>query len=172
MGSSACRIGSGSSRRNCARRDFLYVDAETPNEVGDPTQLVGPFRVAGDLEVADRPETRVLPGFLSEPRVEVSTVLGHVDGGLGRKGARHDQPCRVPCGAGCQLGALQQHHVPPAQLGQVIGDAAADHATADDHDLRSGGYRISIGNRILLLGHGSQFGAQQRSTRPLAGSDP
>jgi hypothetical protein len=30
---------------------------------------------------------------------------------------------------------LEQDDVGPAQVGQVVGDAAADHAAADDHDL-------------------------------------
>jgi len=50
-----------------------------------------------------------------------------------------------------QLMLLQQHHVGLAHRGEVVGDAAADDATADDHDPR-------------LLGDGHDF------TRALVGS--
>ena len=44
-----------------------------------------------------------------------------------------DEPRRVERRAGRQLRALDEHHVLPAQLGEVVGDRAAAHAPADDH---------------------------------------
>ncbi len=47
--------------------------------------------------------------------------------------------------AACQVvphvsfSALEQQHVAAAALGQVVGDAAADDAAADDHHARVGG---------------------------------
>ena len=44
-----------------------------------------------------------------------------------------DEPGRVERRAGGELIAVDQHHVLPAQLGEVVGDRAAAHAPADDH---------------------------------------
>ena len=43
-----------------------------------------------------------------------------------------DEAGGMPRGAGGQALAFQQHDIGPAELGQVIGDRAADHAAADD----------------------------------------
>ena len=50
-----------------------------------------------------------------------------------------DQPGGVPGRAAGELLALQQQHVGDAELGQVIGDRAADDAAADDDDVGAGG---------------------------------
>src|SRR3954466_4461953 len=42
---------------------------------------------------------------------------------------------RVPGRAGGQLRAFDEHEVVPAAFGQMIGDAGADDAAADDDDL-------------------------------------
>ncbi len=47
---------------------------------------------------------------------------------------------RVPGAARCQLIAFQQHHIRPAQLGQVIEDRAADDAASDDDGLGMGAH--------------------------------
>ncbi|MCY1380851.1 hypothetical protein D9M69_687080 [compost metagenome] len=49
-----------------------------------------------------------------------------------------DEAGGVPGGATAQLALLQENHVPPAELGQVIGERAADDAAADDDNLRLG----------------------------------
>jgi hypothetical protein len=50
----------------------------------------------------------------------------------------------MPGGATGEISPLEQHHVTPAELRQVIGDAAADDATADDDDAR---VRGKVGHR-------------------------
>ena len=52
-----------------------------------------------------------------------------------------DQAGGVPGGAAGELLALQQQDIGDAELGQVIGDRAADDAAADDHDVGAGGER-------------------------------
>jgi hypothetical protein len=47
----------------------------------------------------------------------------------------HDEPGGVPGRAAGEPTALQQHHVPSAQLGQMIGEAAPGDTAADDDDL-------------------------------------
>src|SRR5262249_48376607 len=54
--------------------------------------------------------------------------------------------------------ALEQQHVLPAELGQVIGDRAADDAAADDDDLCVGGE---------LRGHASFYARAGVGIRPL-----
>jgi hypothetical protein len=49
-----------------------------------------------------------------------------------RRTQLRDQASGVPCGAGGQLFSLQEDHVFPPQLGEVVRDRAADDATADD----------------------------------------
>ena len=45
-----------------------------------------------------------------------------------------DQPGGMPGGAAGELALLEQHDVAPAELGEVVGDARADDAAADDDD--------------------------------------
>ena len=49
----------------------------------------------------------------------------------------------MPRGPRCELRALQQHHVAPSELREVISDRAADDAAADDHDARLRGKRFA-----------------------------
>ena len=67
----------------------------------------------------------------------------------------------VPGRAGGQFRPLDQEHVLPAGLGQVIQDAGADHAAADHHHSRVTLHRISgshdglqlfVGNRQVQIG--------------------
>ena len=78
-----------------------------------------------------------LPGLGLEPGVEVARVLAHLGRGLGGRAEGDHQPGRVPGGARGEPVALEQHHVLPAHVGQVVGDRAADDAAADDDDARA-----------------------------------
>jgi hypothetical protein len=49
-----------------------------------------------------------------------------------------DQAGGVPGGAAAQPPLLEQHHLAPAELRQVVGHAHADDAAAGDDDLRVG----------------------------------
>ena len=72
------------------------------------------------------------PGLGLERVVQLGRILGeagHVVGGA----QLADQAGSVPGGAGGEAFALQQQDVGPAELGEVVGDRAADHPTADDH---------------------------------------
>src|SRR5439155_11206090 len=46
-----------------------------------------------------------------------------------------DDGARFAAGAGAEVGLLQEEHPPGAALGQVIGDAGADDAAADDQEI-------------------------------------
>ena len=64
--------------------------------------------------------------------VQADVVVHHFSEGKGRSGLGN-LPRRMPGGSGGQLCLLQQHHVSPAFMSQVIGQAAA-HDTAADND--------------------------------------
>jgi hypothetical protein len=77
----------------------------------------------------------------------------------------------MPGGTGGELLALEQQHVLPAELGQVIGERAADDAAADDDDLGVGGELGHAGFYAcagvaawptLLWGSGRDNGGRQR----------
>src|SRR5689334_13455308 len=83
-----------------------------------------------------------MASLLFQRSVQLGAVLVDLRHGIGRAQAP-DESRRVPGGAAGQLVLLQQQDVLPAQLGEVIGDAAADDTAADDNDfgLRGNGCR-------------------------------
>ncbi len=106
-------------------------DAEGVVHRRDALELLEARLAVGDAEAAHLAKARGLPGLLLELVDEAHGVLAQPGVALvGAHGA--DQPGRVPAGAAGKLPALEQHHVAPAELGQVIGDARADDAAADD----------------------------------------
>ncbi len=110
---------------------------------GDGLQPLGR---AGQMQVADRAEPGVLAGLLRELGKEVGGVARHPLERLVRHPRGRDEPGGVPRRPGGELLALQQDHVGHADLREVVGDAAADHAAADDDDLCASGYRAVIGH--------------------------
>ena len=96
-----------------------------------PAQRLLPAGAGGQGDVPDRPEAGGMPGLLLQPGVQVTGVAAEEQRGLVRHPGRGDQPGRVPRRPGGQLVLLEQDHVRPAQVGQVIGDAAAGHPAAD-----------------------------------------
>ena len=79
-------------------------------------------------------ETGGLPGFGFESCKQLTRVLGEHGHVSGRTQLSH-QTCCMPCGAAGQFLPFQKKHIGPAQFGQMIGNAAADHTTTDDYDL-------------------------------------
>ena len=72
-------------------------------------------------------------------RLQDRQQLGRILGDLGeraRAAQLADEAGRMPGGARGQPLALEEHHIAPAELGQVIGDRAADDAPADDDTSR------------------------------------
>ena len=138
------------------RRDLLDLQPEVPLERGDPAVLLQAGLVGGRLDEADRLEAGGLAGLLLEPRVEVTGVQPDRGRGLRRRPEAGHQARGVPRGAGGEAVALEQDHVGPAGMGEVVGDGAADHAPADDDDAGTVG-ELSPGrggHRPNLLGVG------------------
>ena len=73
------------------------------------------------------------PGLGLEFGVQLRRVL-HQPGATLRRAQLADQPRRMPGRSRGQLTLLEQHDIGFAELGQVVGDAGADDAAADDDD--------------------------------------
>ena len=93
-----------------------------------------------------------------EPGVEVTRVAAHPQRRLVGHAGRGDEPGGVPGRPRGQLVALEQQDVAPAQLGQVVGDAGADHAAADDDDLGAG-REVAASSQQRGCGGGSEGAA-------------
>ena len=79
----------------------------------------------------------------------VALQLGHVRIAV----QRVESPRRMPCRAGGENVALNEHHVFPTGLGEMVEDRAADDAAADDHNTRLGFH----GNILILWGFESVY---------------
>src|SRR5262249_2509362 len=102
---------------------------------GRALALVRARGVAREAQAARPAEARGLPRLGLEPLIEIAAVLGQTREVLGRPQLA-DEAGGVPRGAAGDVAALQQEHVAPAELGEVVGDAAAGDAPADDDDAR------------------------------------
>ena len=118
-------------------RDHLGLDAEGARQGGRAAQQDHAVLRTRHGQAAAPLPARRQPGFRLQHAVQLGAVLdqpGHVVVGP----ELPDQARRVPRGAAAQASLFEHHHVVPAQLGQVVGDAAADDAAADDHGARLG----------------------------------
>ena len=117
------------------RRDRLGDDIEPAQHRRAAQEFLPALLVGRDGERARLHEARRLPRLLLQVGVEIDRVFREPRqvGGVER---RAHQPRRMPGRAAGQLLALQQDHVLPAELGQVIGDGAAGDPAADDDDPR------------------------------------
>ena len=161
------RIGMGCARRVQMPVQRIVKPAHDPVQIGDRRDfcnlfrtddlgfqphvaVLGPFRdqhVEPLAVIRQRDATHVMQAaghardrfklFIETDRITLKR--GHVGVAVQRvKPAR-----RVPCAAACQFRAFDQHHVGPAQLGQVIQHRTADNAAAD-HGYSGSGLHESI----------------------------
>ena len=79
-----------------------------------------------------------LPGLCLELAVKFGAVV-HDPRQVAAASKLPDESSRMPRCAVGQLQALKQHHVAYAALGQMVGNAAADDAAADNRDAAFGG---------------------------------
>ena len=124
-------------RLRLVQPDLVSLDAEAVAERGHAPDLGEPFVGAGDGQAALAAEAGRLAGLCLQRLVEADGIARE----LGQRRGRAelvDEARRVPRGAAGEMPALEEDHVAPPELGQVIGDAAADDAAADDHHLRLG----------------------------------
>ena len=121
--------------RQHARRfiqiDELGVQAEVAATAAGGVEVVEPVLRVGEHEAAGEVDAAGLPGRLLDLLVDLEGVvleLGDVGVGVERVHAAGGVPGR----AGGELRALDQGHVLPAVLDEVVEDAATDHAATDD----------------------------------------
>ncbi len=117
-----------------ARRDLGVLDAEAvhPGRLAPQRSLA--LRSGGHRDVADGPESRRVTSFGFQAAVQISRVPAEEERGLVGHPCRGDEsrgvpgrPCREPV-------LLEESDIRPAQMGEVIGDAAAGHAATDNDD--------------------------------------
>ena len=115
--------------------DQLEGDADGVRGAAIVAILVHPLLIGGEPEIAGAMKTYRLAGLRLELLIEVDAVLVELADAVAHV-EEWQQPGRVPGGAGGELGLLDQHHVGPAQFGQMVEHAAADDAAADHHHPR------------------------------------
>jgi hypothetical protein len=124
---------------------LLWTDElEGQTEARPPTrlalQLLHPLAGRGKPETSDLAPADVNAGLLREPPVERDAVHHHSR--QRQAGAKlTDEARRMERRPTGQLGPFQQHDVAPTALDEVIRDAGATDAPADDDDARAFGQR-------------------------------
>ena len=106
-----------------------------------PAQGDHPLGGARHGEAPAATVARRQPGLGLDPVVELAGVL-HQAGACLRGAQLTDKPGRVPGGAAREGALLQEHHVGPAQGGEVVGDARSDDAASDDDDAGAAGQGV------------------------------
>ena len=113
-------------------RDLVQRQAVGVGPGDLPADLLQPLRRRGELDAAALDPARRVLGLL-QLAVELDGV--HVHPGQGRVGAQlPDQTGGVEGRPAGELVAVDQHDIGLAELGQVVGDAGAADASADDDD--------------------------------------
>ncbi len=116
-------------------RNLVRIDAEAMRHVDAPPHLLRLVRGHRQLDRPAIDDAGCLAGLRLEPPVQVLRIFRKL--GLRLRVAQRGQQSRgVPGGSRGELRALEEHDVAPAELGEVIGDRAADHAATDDHHAR------------------------------------
>ena len=134
---------SGHSACASLRRQQLHLQAERVRRGRLPADLDPALGRAGEPQAAIALPARGLPGLGLQPPVELDRVAQQL-GDVGAGAQLADQPGGMPGRARGQPALLQQQHVGPAELAQMIGHRAADDAAADDDDAGGGG---QVGHR-------------------------
>ncbi len=115
-------------------RDELDLDAEAAGARHRALELDDALGRARDIDAAAGLPAGCLAGLRLERPVKLDAVAAHASHGAGRPHLA-DEARGVPSGPAGDPPLLQHQHVAPAELRQVIGEAAADDAAPDDHDL-------------------------------------
>src|SRR5262245_10322357 len=115
-------------------RDLLDVHVEGARHRCATLELFQPLACECERNRADATEAGGDTGLRLEIGIEFGAVAGepgHVGGGP----QLADEACSMPGGTACELLALEQHDIAPAELRQVIGDRATDNTATDDDSL-------------------------------------
>ena len=153
------------ARLDFAWRQLFHGHAKGARHGGVAVQLFQPLGGERGRNRADLTKARGHPCFGLEPGVKLGRVAGqfcHI-----RRGAQlPDQPRGVPSCARRQLFAFQEHHILPAELGQVIGNRTANNAAANDDHTGMGGKGHDVLSFVKGPGEGAR-GAAPRAPRSI-----
>ncbi len=103
--------------------------------LGRVDEFQHPFRFGGDAQAARSVPARILSGFLLQGGVKLDGVvvdLGHVEAIAVLRRISGGQPG----GPGSQFIFFNQHHIRPAQLGQMVQGAASADSASNDYNTR------------------------------------
>ncbi len=141
--------------------DLLDVDAAEPVESRDAAVLLEAVGIGRHLDEAHGLESGRQSGLRLQPAVEIARVLPHLRRGLRGGAERHHEPGGVPGRSGREPVALEEHHVGPAEVGEVVRERGTDHATADDDDAgavrNGGGSREGTGHATIMAAPPAPF---------------
>src|SRR5262249_1981707 len=115
--------------------DHAYVHAEAPLHRDALVEAAEDLLLGDEEQVADLLEAGIDAELLCAVLETVEAAQREADLRLGRK-LRADAACRLARGPAAHGLALEDNHVSLPATGEVIGDAAADHAAPDDDDTR------------------------------------
>jgi hypothetical protein len=117
--------------------DELGLDAQTPHRALEDAHGLHLFLAAAEHEAAGVVEPAGLAALLLQLGIELEGIFVDLRDRL-RPRDREEAARRVPGRARRELLALDEHHVRPARLRQVVEHATAGHTAADHHHLRLG----------------------------------
>jgi hypothetical protein len=155
------------------RPDLLHLggcqefdgDADGPRDAGVIFVFVHPVLRAGEPDVGDVAEAGVEAGFLFEGLVEVDRVFVELTHRVAEVEQRQ-QAGGVPGGARGQFAPLDEDHVAPALLREVVERADADCASADDDNARLGLHKATFGMVVSSPQDREREPARNRSFSP------
>src|ERR671910_801226 len=129
------RIQNRHALHTLLRRNELGFEAPRGREPVLALEIFPPLLGLGDLYAPHLVATR--PAVQLELHVAPDAVFGQVGHHLGRVGLEHE-PGSVGGGPTSleERSLIQDHHIPPAKPCQMLGHAAADDASPDDHNAR------------------------------------
>ena len=112
----------------------FYFQAKGLRLGDQPADLFHAQGTAGQAEASHLPPVRIEPCFLPQATIKLDAVHDH-PGQIVGAAQLADEPGGAVGGPPGQFSPLHHDDVPPSHEGEMVGDAASGHASADDHCL-------------------------------------
>ena len=119
-------------RLDLIRGEEIHVDANRPRDTGIIMIFVHPVGGRRQPDVGHLREADIQPGFCRQCGIQPDRILVQLADRVAEV-EQWQQPGGMPGRPRGQFLPLDQHHVGPAEFGQMIKRADADHAAADHH---------------------------------------
>ena len=126
--------GEGEELGDLLGGDDLVGDAEPDLEVPFAHKGLHARRRRGDRQVTDRTKAGRVTGLFFQSLVQISRVAAHPQRCLVVEASTRDETRSVPGRAGGEVVLLQEENIAHPQLGQVVGDRAANDSTTHDDE--------------------------------------